>query len=1716
MKNLFTTSLSYRNGTNMMVFVMLFVLSINMYAQTQPIACINDTNDPTFTNCGNKSVTLLPGECTAELNPLLSAVDNCIGKVDSFSFNASSTISSGHGCLSGDASYFQIFTPANSVRYTPLTLTKILLGVSNAVNSPFVNVKIYKTNNTLTTAAWTQIGGGSVFIPNTSNGVITIPVTSQSILPNETFAVEVITPTSSVFGNIAGINEEQSDPTYYRSSACGTNSLTDLSTIIGEESGLVLDVVGVLGDVYITPANLSTPSPLAEFEPGSYNLSYIATDASGNSSSCQFIFDVIATSNVVTSLSCNDLVNISLDTACVATVTADEILEGGPYGCEDDYEVIIYNKQNKPIGNLLTSAHVGQTLKVTVVAPNTNSCWGFVKVEDKSPAVLNCMPIYTTCVGNLKPGSNLPSMLTYQASEANGAKIPTNNKYARNFIVDAFGADGAVITDVDVMLDITHTDISDLQVSITSPLGLTKKLIANVGATCLADDLRIKLNDDVVATLASAACNAVSPAISGQYKPLEALSAYDGQAISGNWVITVIDSSATDGGIINELSVVFSQTGGKVSFPTKKPVTFTELGPGYYNVNGIDPCGPVNMGYVDEVVESDCSSLYTKIIDRTWSATDAAGNISLTCVQKIYVYRNGLTTLVFPSNYDGIDEPYLSCALYGTKVPGPEITGKPSGDFCDNVQVFPYEDLRIDICTKSYKILRKWRLLEWCNGQVIEHTQIIKVLDDKGPELTCPIDLTLSTDPLVCSRDFTPEKPTVKSGECSDKLTFTLSYYTLQLGESIIPEGAVFSTQGIVADKIFGLPLGMTFVQWRVVDECGNSSECTFKVTIVDLVPPVAVCDQFTKVSIGSYKYSKVAALTFDDLSNDNCEIVKWEARKMVNKCPQVTNNNVFRDSIIFCCEEVNTSIMVEFRVTDKSNNSNTCMVEIKVEDKLPPYITKCPADITLDCQADFKDTKITGLPEFIDNCDVVSVNFVDSGAPDQCGEGIIRRTWTVKDAQNLAASCVQIITLEDKDPFDKNDIVFRPDYDATTCNQDLSPENLPVGFGYPLITDDDCNLTSVTYKDQLFTFVDGACEKILRTWTVIDWCTYVQGTSTGIYTDLQIIKLSNKINPVFTECKDVTVDVFGECKGDVTLSVSATDDCTKKEELRFSYKIDLNNDNVFGTPEVALKGSAATFTHVLPIGKHKVIWTVEDKCGNITFCNQILTVRDGKKPTPYCLSSVTTVVMPSTGMIAIWAKDFDHGSFDNCTPQNKLKISFSANPLDTGRVYKCIDIPDGIEVQIPIEIWITDEAGNSDYCTVTVVIQDNSGNVCTDNVGSKVVLGGRIKTDNNKSLNGAMVSLYEGTKLVDQIMTTSAGNFILNNVSKDKDYQLQVDKDNDLINGLSTLDLVLIQRHILGIAKHDSPYKIIASDANNDGKVTASDLVVLRKVILGMSSKFANNQKSWRFVNAAKPFDVITNPFPFNERIALNDLSGNLYNQDFLGIKIGDVNGSLVLNANETFVEPRSNHALKLGYEISKLGSKTTIKVFAEEDTKIYGFQSKFDLPNASIKAGKINIDADHYASGERGTVISWNNDKGLQVKKDDLVFTIEAKGDVNLNLENSFTNEAYLTTDEVSEIELTNRNQASDEMAFEVFQNEPNPFSNQTNIGFKIPEAGNVSLKIYDQTGKILYNQSKEFSRGINYFIVSQQELQASGIMYYEINCNQFKATRKMIGLK
>ena len=67
-------------------------------------------------------------------------------------------------------------------------------------------------------------------------------------------------------------------------------------------------------------------------------------------------------------------------------------------------------------------------------------------------------------------------------------------------------------------------------------------------------------------------------------------------------------------------------------------------------------------------------------------------------------------------------------------------------------------------------------------------------------------------------------------------------------------------------------------------------------------------------------------------------------------------------------------------------------------------------------------------------------------------------------------------------------------------------------------------------------------------------------------------------------------------------------------------------------------------------------------------------------------------------------------------------------------------------------------------------------------------------------------------------------------------------------LNGVTSYDLVLLSKHILGIEILDSPFKLIAADVNYSGSVTSFDIVTTRKIILGITLNFPEN-RSWRYV---------------------------------------------------------------------------------------------------------------------------------------------------------------------------------------------------------------------------------------------------------------------------
>ncbi|HRX29934.1 MAG TPA: HYR domain-containing protein, partial [Saprospiraceae bacterium] len=1460
------------------------------------VTVIDDTN-PIINNCANMTFTLENGECSVYVPDFLDATDDCSNVTTTMSQNFNfSTINSGPTCNNGETKYYRIFNTTSYNINTYYNVSSIELAIYQAYNFPNIGVNLYKYSGDLNPVNMELVAGTTMSVPNTTQDFLTVPISAQ-FEAGDQIALEVIVPGSNFSGFVLGFNDSgETSPSYISSVTCNTAIPVTVESI-GFNADAMMRLHGTESPtrLYKTFGNYDLDG---DFPIGVHNLTYEAIDASGNKTQCSFTITVNPVQNPLTAMGCNDLINIVLDEDCTAVVLPDELLEGGPYPCYDSFSVHIEDLQGNDIGNTVDGSHVGQTLTATVKGPNGNSCWSKIFVEDKLAPNLECNTVYTSCSGDLSPGSPLGTMLAFPANILAGT-IENNFPNSHEYYIDVFGLNGASITDLNVELGIEHSQPSDLIVLLEGPQGQAIKLFDQIAQGCTGDNLMVTMDDEAFNTYADLQtfCENANPAVSGRFVPYQSLSAFDGTDPNGQWKITVTDINSTDGGKVNSIKLVFMQSGAIMSFPTTNDITWNQINETTFTVYGIDNCTEATLQYNDQVVEETCSSIYTKVIARTWLATDIYGNQSTPCVQTIYVYRNGLATLTWPPNYDGVQNNALSCSDWGTSVPDPNVTGYPTGDLCDNVQIFDPEDTRIDICPKSYKIIRKWKVLEWCTSEIREHNQIIKIVDEQGPEIECPDDLVLSADSENCSTTVAVPKPTVIS-ECSDNVTYTLQYLPVTLNGAPTADDIWLDDNVINNTAISDVPFGDTWVKWTVMDECGNRSECWFTVTIVDNVPPIAVCDQHTKVAIGSDGYAKVFATTFDDGSVDNCNIDRFAVRKMTDICG-ISGTGNFTDDVTFCCSEIGKTIMVEFKVWDKAGNSNSCMVEVEVEDKLPPYITDCPEDITLDCQSDYTDLDVTGRPIAIDNCNVEDIYYEDSGSINNCGRGTITRTWTVVDGQGFKNSCIQYITLKDLDPFNSSDIRWPLDYTATTCGTNLDPENLPSGFDYPKIDDDICALTAATYKDQVFNFVEGSCEKILRTWTVIDWCTYDENNpqlGVGYFQHLQVIKLQNTIAPtILSSCTDVMALSYGNCGDNITLTIDAEDDCTEKDDLVYQWIVDVNND---GIADAGYSGTGRTMTKYYKNGTHKIIWKVEDKCGNVSTCSYLFTVKDGKKPTPYCRSSVTTVVMNNNGMVEIWATDYELGSYDNCTPYDKLRFSFSSNVNQKSLVFTCADIPDGISATIPVEMWVTDEAGNQDFCSVNIELQDNLGDACEDQNGL-FTISGRVLTENSDIIDNITTSISSSQPEFPKVVSPgSNGSYLFNGLKPNYDYTVGSSKVDDVMNGVSTLDIVLIQRHILGISELNTPYKKIASDINNDGKITAADLIKLRKLILGLTTDFDSGQHSYRFVTKTNGFNNASNPFPFNETYLQSNLTNNVSGKDFVAVKIGDVNSSAVFNA--------------------------------------------------------------------------------------------------------------------------------------------------------------------------------------------------------------------------
>jgi hypothetical protein len=1383
------------------------------------------------------------------------------------------------------------------------------------------------------------------------------------------------------------------------------------------------------------------------FFTGSNIIEYTALDQGGNTTVCRF--EVFVQDFTPGDFACKGEVQISLGQDCEYVVSANDLLAGGPYGCIDNYVVVVgEGTPDKytpiPTSPIVTKNEIGKKLIYTITDPLSGlTCWGYITIEDKLGPLIIGSSYTASCTDDISPDSIGFPFDKSDILERISETVFLVDNLDNCFLAEAFYTDSATVFD------------------------------------CNEDILKI---------------------------------------IYRKW------------GAVDEL-------GNKASGFDTIIIEKLEL---------IDVLPPPNFDDID---------LPSLSCDSAW--IDGFSGSSL----------QGWNTL--PNGNPSPDN------ILGTN--GKVIwkgTGYPTGQFCDNVYM-DFKDKRIELCDDNsgscVEIIRDWVVMDLCTNDRYEFKQIIKIKDKEGPKIIIPFDtIKVNAGIHECTGEILIDFVTT-TDNCSNDISLSI----LPSDSFVVVDeiGPVF--------KLMHIALGYQKVYFSASDCCGNTTIDSLILDVKDDRKPFAVAKEFSTVSLSYNKemvfldsitgIAKVWASSIDNGSFDNCNPVWLKVLRQDTSVCQYGDYDRFNDFVPVCCEDTEEDrIKVLLRVYDRDpglgpvddqrhlengdlyNRYSDTWGYIKVEDKLPP-ILKAPDDVTVSCQYDYELDKldkyfgrvlINEVPDsfsgfdiycpddeefnigqfnirfnqylgangyVIDPCGVEVVQ--DYTAKIECSEGQIVREFVATDRFGNTSKDYQYITIENCSPFYISDIdcenkdtldgvIWPCDYQVEGCSVSLDPDIT----GRPIINEIFCQDVSIEYEDILFeTGASSGCYKVKRKWKLVTRC---HNTNNQFYWEyFQILKVTNSVAPVISKCDTLNICVLEGCSTLVELFVRAADDCTPKEDLYYKYEIDFDED---GKAEVAGQGNNSVVE--LSVGTYTVLWEVSDRCGNVTYCNQEVVVRDCKAPTAYCINALSTTISAGQDTFTIWATDFDRGSYDNCS--DSLYFSFSENPNDTFYQITCADFNGQLNVDIELELYVWDTTGNYDKCFTTLSIRRNESPCVTGTF--TLDLSGQLYHTDGTEFQDVSAHLYNEGSKVEESELNSTNVYAFNDLPPNN-YGIHFIKEDDILREVNTLDIVKLQQHILGIKEIENKYLEKAGDINNDGVLTAVDVLYIRKVLLGLETEFKENE-IWRFISSKyiqEPVKLMNAPI-----IDYHMYTQNAY-EDYIGVKTGDVDGGAV-----NFFRDRNSFTARE----DNLYALQTMDFFLEKNnrynvhirlngTEIEGLQfvlqmskdvSYIDIISSSksmIKKGHVNVVND-------AILFSFDRYSGNETLDNKLV-----EIQLEVNKSGKLSSFIELVDDPLKSEAYINGSPWPLQLNFEdpipgikIKSVAPNPFSDYTIIEIESDRPFSDDVSIVDLFGRKIRKWTSSIEIGETMIRIEKEDLR-SGIYYIQFENHPELMTKIMV---
>jgi len=1111
-------------------------------------------------------------------------------------------------------------------------------------------------------------------------------------------------------------------------------------------------------------------------------------------------------------------------------------------------------------------------------------------------------------------------------------------------------------------------------------------------------------------------------------------------------------------------------------------------------------------------------------INRTWTACDNLGNCR-TCIQPINLKIPSFLDIDFPADLVGANA--LSCG--GCDPTDLACTGEPilnqqalEQSLCHIT--FDFIDVSTNTeCEGTHTISRAWAIQNTCTGETHNYTQLIEIVDQTPPIINCAsgntaVVATPNLAPFSCLATIS-----IPAAEVTDNCSPTAAiamvtkiYRIDSLGRRFV----VDRVDGANGDFDLEVEYGTYEVYYQATDDCGNIADNLDSACIIEVedeVPPTPMCQTSTRLTLDREGNGKIYAESFDDGSYDNCCLESFQVRKLADTSSELM------DFVTFSCEDAQSGpVMVLIEIMDCNGNTANCTVEVIIEQNTPTTITRCADNITLSCGTDLSleeiRTTLLSPPTFENDCAIgITTNAVlKQDFRNECGIGAVIFDWQVLDGTgNITATCEQLVAFVDDTPLS---ITFPEDFVINTCVTSL--EEIPTArTGEPTISGMDCEVVEVLFTDAMVGS-DLSCLTVQRTWTVTNLC-----DEKGTIEQVQTISIQDVEVPII-DCSGESTDICldgGACTKSIEVTGITVSDCSSEVSVSAEWTF-TPDDRCAGITQTGTVMTAqfGFITPELGPGQLSVTFFATDACGNQTECDRTYTIRDCEAPEVICLPGIT-LNLDAAGMVEVWANDFHQEIIDNCEDCEGLEytFSFASDTIEDVRFFNCSDL--GVKTA---QVWVMDSYGNQNFCPVTFVIKGEGicDNLTQDTSGVDASLGraavaGQIFLENGEAVEGVAVTAENHlSEMMDMHETDEEGSYEFE-FQRNANLLINPAKNDDILNGVTTYDILQLRKHILGMEALDSPYKMIAADINHNNSITTADIVELRRIILQHDDEFKNNT-AWRFIKADHEFSDLTNPFvdEMPEYAIIPELLEEM-NIDFVAIKVGDLNGNAIGNKA---ARPRSTK--NVNFEIVEQSlSPNQVETLT------------FTIDNAAIQALQLTLNFDpslvniidfpetnQVAEANFGTrflergalTMSWDAPTNTN---EFFSFKLKIKSKSQIAVSELFTINSLITPAEAYDgqgttyrVGLTTLDAQGD---YALWQNQPNPFQKATTIRFSLPAQSQGKLTILDITGRTLKTIQQHFGKGLNEVTIS--DLQQKGLLYYRLETDFGTKTKKMLRL-